>query len=160
MWLYNDAPSGSWNRRPGSVEKWEKAGGLVGQLPGVELYEAAGLVRERAGEVTMGKVEMKAPERSLLLYLECCATDYTGRIDPRHLNAADFRVLGRWDKDGFLQYGRIEFEKIRAGRTHWVRLSDAAHEAAYQLRRDRAERTWEAREWRTTTELHGGEHVK
>jgi hypothetical protein len=50
MWLYNDAPGGSWNRRPGSVEKWEKAGGLVGQwkTQGVEAVSDDPTPRDRS----------------------------------------------------------------------------------------------------------------
>jgi len=35
----------------------------------------------------MGKVDMNAPERRLLLYCETCATDHCGKMDVRHLNA-------------------------------------------------------------------------
>jgi len=107
---------------------------------------------------------MKAPERRLLLYCECCATDYCGKVDVRHLNAADFEILDQWETEGFVQYGRIEsaefIDRGRGARTHWVRLSEEAYQEAYRQRRLRAEGGWEDRSWRTTSELQGGDHVR
>jgi hypothetical protein len=111
----------------------------------------------------MGKVDMKKPERSLLIYCETCAVDHIGKMDPRHLNAADFEILDRWEKEGFIRYGRIEAAEFqgrsRGARTHWCRLSEDAWQEAHWQRRLRAEGSWEDREWRTTSEMGGGEHI-
>jgi hypothetical protein len=118
----------------------------------------------------MGDVrEMTKDERSLLLYLETCATDYGGTVDQRHMNDEDREILERWTREGFMQSGRICFHDAetlsRHTRkvSHWVVLSDVAWTAAHAERRARyerleAKRTWMRTEEKNATGTDGGPH--
>ena len=100
--------------------------------------------------------EMSKTERSLLLYLECCATDLAGRTDQRRMNDDDRAILDRWGQEKFVQHGRIvAADHNRQGGT-WVRLSEEAILLAHAERRARMERMWAARQYETTTEKNGG----
>ena len=93
-------------------------------------------------------------EARLLLYCETCAVDYDGRMDDRHLNGADLTILQGWHEDKFVESGRVasEFLGNRTRRARWCRLSEEAWLEAHRQRRLRAERVWEKRQWRSTTE--------
>jgi hypothetical protein len=99
---------------------------------------------------------MTKDEKSLLLFLETQATDYGGRVDVRHMNEDDMNIADKWNKDGFLKFGRIRFKDIRqAGTrhsTHWVVLSDKAWKDAHEERKARAKRMYDKRDWKTTEE--------
>jgi hypothetical protein len=77
---------------------------------------------------------------SLLLYLECRATDDSGTVRSVQMNKADFDNAEQWNKDGFIRFGRLPVARTQHGNTHWVVLSEAAFEEAYRLRRERATR--------------------
>ena len=76
-------------------------------------------------------------ENNLLLYLECCAVDYGGKIDSRRINDDERHILKRWHSNKFIQYGRIAANDIRGGLTHWVTFTDSAWTAAHNERRAR-----------------------
>lgn len=89
---------------------------------------------------------MNKDELSLLLYLEARLVDGSGLIDPRNMNSDDFKIAERWNREGFIKFGRLKMREIEAlpqGRpplTHYVRFTLRAWEAAHRERRARAER--------------------
>jgi hypothetical protein len=92
-------------------------------------------------------------EKSLLLYIECRATDHTGTIDSRQINDEERQILEKWHGKKFIVFGRIAFKDIgQKSITNYVVLSDEAWELASKLRRERADRMWGNRTWRTADE--------
>lgn len=89
-------------------------------------------------------------ERSLLLYLETCAVDDYGRVDARKINAEEMKIMDKWKKDGYIDYGRIKFKDIRASKPLWVVLSDDAWRDVHILREERAKRMWKNKKFSTT----------
>jgi len=88
------------------------------------------------------KIEnMSKDERSLLLYFECQAVDYGGKIDARRMNSIDFEIAKEWDSTGFVRFGRIysgHIQKLPSNVfDHWVVLSEAAWTEAHRERRAR-----------------------
>ena len=84
------------------------------------------------------KIEnMIKDERSLLLYLECQAVDYGGKIDSRRMNGIDFDIAHVWDETGFIRFGRIKASDIAHNFDHWCILSDDAWVEAHRERRAR-----------------------
>ena len=104
---------------------------------------------------------MTKDEKSLLLYLETRAVDHSGRVETVHMNATDTEIATRWSDTGFIKFGRIASDSLsgRSSSTHWCLLSEGAWEKAAQLRRARAERTWEKRNYLTTLEKRTGEKL-
>lgn len=100
--------------------------------------------------------EMSKQERSLLLYLETCATDLAGRTDQRRMNDDDRVILERWGQEKFVQHGRIIVDDHNNQGATWVRLSEEAILLAHAERRARMERMWAARRYTTTIEKSGG----
>lgn len=84
--------------------------------------------------------EMSRDERSLLLYLETCAVDFTGRVDSRRINEDDFRIAKGWNEAGFISFGRIVVRDHNSQGSNWVELSEDAWGLAHQERRARQER--------------------
>lgn len=84
---------------------------------------------------------MDKDERSLLLYFECQAVDYGGKIDARRMNNDDFQIAKRWNEEGFVRFGRIASGDIKSyGQTqfdHWCVLSEHAWDLAHEERRAR-----------------------
>lgn len=95
---------------------------------------------------------MTGDELSLLLFLETRAVDHGGKVQTAHMNESDFEIADAWHKSGFVQFGRVRHRDITAGGSHWVRLSEAAWEAAHTERRARAKRMWAKRAWQTAAE--------
>lgn len=91
-------------------------------------------------------------ESSLLLYLESCAVDLGGRLDPRRLNDDDRTILEEWKKESFVEHGRIRSEDCNDQGCEWVRLSPEAHIIAAKERLQRAGRMWKNRRYLTTFE--------
>lgn len=92
-------------------------------------------------------------EKSLLLYLETCAVDKTGRVESCRMNDDDRDLAGAWNLSGFIQYGRVAAQDLREDRgSNWVRLSDEAWALAAALRRERADRIWASKGFLTTDE--------
>jgi hypothetical protein len=91
----------------------------------------------------MNLSEMSKDERSLLLYIESCATDYAGLVHAQRINDDDRKTLARWNKDGFISYSRLSFASIEKlgpanrGNTSLVRLSEDAWKLAHEERRAR-----------------------
>lgn len=105
--------------------------------------------------------KMTKDERSLLLYLETRAVDQGGLVDIRHMNGEDIKIAHEWDKEGFINYGRVCFEDAQrlsqggmAGKknTAWVELSEEAWTLVHAERKARAVRMWEKRSWKKTSE--------
>jgi len=100
-------------------------------------------------------------EQSLLLFLETCVVDHGGLVNIVHMNGDDFGIAERWAKDGFIQFGRVASATMPpVSRTsallHWCQLSEKAWETVRTLRRERAERLWKSRSYRTTEEWQKG----
>lgn len=102
-------------------------------------------------------------ERSLLLYLETRAVDHGGRVADANINAEDLAIAERWNAQGYVNFGRVAWEDVTAGRVtgsaHWCLLSPEAFEDAHRLRRERAARMWANRTWRSTAEKREAEHA-
>lgn len=99
---------------------------------------------------------MTKDEKSLLLYLETRAVDHSGVVNIQHMNEGDMKIAERWNKSGFVEFGRIAFKYLNSLRgSHYVHLSAKAWEAVAALRQERAERTWNKREWLTAKEKNG-----
>jgi len=95
---------------------------------------------------------MTKDERSLLLFLESRATDQSGRVQTRHMNEADMKIVERWNAEGFVKFGRIRSADLSDLGSHWCFLSDEAWTLAHAERKARAYRTWTNRQWKTTDE--------
>ena len=90
---------------------------------------------------------------SLLLYLESCAVDHFGRIDLRKMNNVDQDIVREWGSEGFVAFGRIQWADVTPDGGCWCTLSEAAFTAAGILRKERAQRMWSKRRWKTTCEV-------
>lgn len=93
--------------------------------------------------------EMTLDERSLLLYFENCAVDFTGRVDARRMSDVDYNIARRWHDSGFIRFGRIVSADHNPQGQHWCELSDEAWELAHEERRARFERNCPPRYERT-----------
>jgi len=85
--------------------------------------------------------EMSKDERSILLYIECCAVDYGGLVDARKINKEDLEILKSWDKSGFVSFNRIGFDSLQTlvdkNKSYLVALSEDAWKFAHEERRAR-----------------------
>lgn len=89
--------------------------------------------------------EMSKDERSLLLFFETCLVDSHGKIDGRKMNLDDMHIAKGWNRDGFVEFGRLPGKWVfGAGQaynqTHYVVFSEEAWELAHEERRARAAR--------------------
>ncbi len=91
-------------------------------------------------------------EISLLLFLECRAVDYAGRVKTIHMNATDMKIAERWNTEGFVKFGRIAFKYLNDLGIHWCHLSDEAWRVAAAERKARAGLLWIKRTWKITEE--------
>jgi hypothetical protein len=96
--------------------------------------------------------EMSRDERSLLLYLETRAVDYSGKVDSAHMNDGDREIAKQWNDDGFIRYERICSRDAALRATTCVMLSDDAFNLAHQQRKLRAQTLWNGRKYMTTEE--------
>lgn len=105
--------------------------------------------------------DLTREEKSLLLFLETQAVDYGGLVNIAYMNDSDAEILERWTKEEFVQSGRVCAESIqrinnplgRASRkTMWVKLTTLAFSLAHKERKERAQRMWKKRAWKTTEE--------
>lgn len=96
-------------------------------------------------------------EKSLLLYLETCVVDDQGLIDSRKMNIDDWRKLELWTESRYVQSGRVASAWIKSPgiKNHWVVLSDLAWRHVGELRREKADRVWGKRNYKTTSEVNG-----
>jgi|WetSurMetagenome_2_1015567.scaffolds.fasta_scaffold1241529_1 hypothetical protein len=99
--------------------------------------------------------ELTREEKSLLLFLESCATEHAGSLDPRHMNDDDKEIIKKWTNSKFIQYGRIAaaYLNITTVRCNWVNLSDEAWDLAHQERKSRFIRMNNARVWKKSIEI-------
>jgi len=106
--------------------------------------------------------EMTREERSLLLFLESCATDFGGKVDVRRMNDDDSKILKEWVNSKFIQYGRISMvciEKSNDKKSCWVNLSNEAWELVHQERRARFVRIDANRSWKKSFEARMPEGI-
>lgn len=92
-------------------------------------------------------------QKSLLLYFESCTVDYGGKVDLRRMNEDEIYIAKQWDKQDFIQFGRIKFSDIVGHNTHYVFLSENAWNLAHEERRARFNRLNEKRNWIAVKEL-------
>jgi len=78
---------------------------------------------------------LTSDERNLLLYLETRAVDHGGKVDAQHMNKEDFDIVQKWNKEGFVKFGRIRFHSIIGRSVHWCELSEEAWDLAHAERR-------------------------
>jgi hypothetical protein len=99
---------------------------------------------------------MNKDELSLLLYLESCFVDFGGLVDCRRMNAEDFEIAKRWNKDGLIEFGHIYSKSIdelsNRNNTHFVTFGASAFELAHQERIARSKRMYEKRQWLKASE--------
>lgn len=85
--------------------------------------------------------DMTPEERSLLLYVECCAVDEGGLVDSRKINSDERDILKRWHDEGLISFSRITWDSIQSlvnkHCTDLVYLSEEAWNLAHQERRAR-----------------------
>ena len=106
--------------------------------------------------------DMSKDEKSLILFLETRQVDYGGRVNTQHMNSDDMEIASRWDKKGFIGFGRIVMRNHNSDGTHWCKLSEEAFQLAHELRRERAGRMWLNKTWLSTKEskeMHGDPHL-
>ena len=84
--------------------------------------------------------DMSRDERSLLLYFETCAVDFSGRVDLQRVNEDDMQIAECWNDNGFISFGRIVYKDHNSQGNHWVELTDGAWSLAHEERRARHER--------------------
>ena len=89
--------------------------------------------------------DLTPTENNLLLYLECCAVDYGGKIDSRRINDTDLEIINSWSDSGFVEFGRVAARDIVGGLAHWSILSDDAWTAAHNERKARHNRMMQQR---------------
>lgn len=97
---------------------------------------------------------MTREEISLLLYLETRSVDHSGRINSQHINSDDLDIIHRWEKEGFIEYGRICHADCTKDGSTWVHLSNNAIQAAHKARCAKAKRMWENKRYLTTKEIN------
>ena len=97
-------------------------------------------------------------ERSTLLYLESCMVDYGGRWHYKRTNEDDREIMMKWQKKGWLNFGRIVLKDGNKDGLHWVRLGPRLLKLAQAERRARIDRMWDNRRWQTTLEKNRGTH--
>lgn len=98
--------------------------------------------------------EFNVDERNLLLFLETCLVDGYGRVASVHMNAINFDLAEKMQKEGLISFGRLTMKAIRVFNnnhpsisrqyTHWVRFTDKAWNIVHQLRRQRSDRMIES----------------
>ena len=83
-------------------------------------------------------------EKSLLLYLEDCLVNNSGKVTGAKMNQTDFDIAKKWKEERIIDLQRIPFHDINKNKsfpeTHTVRFSNKAWELAHKFRRERAER--------------------
>ena len=104
---------------------------------------------------------MTKDERSLLLFLETRAVDYGGRVNLVHMNKEDMEIAEKWNKEVFIEFGRIVARNINSDGSSWCKLSEEAFKLAHKERKARAKRMWQNRTWLSTKDsmsMHGNPH--
>lgn len=100
-------------------------------------------------------------EASTILYLETCAVDHGGMIEPVRMNADDWQIVQQLQDAGLLRFGRLLSDAIRKFSgphryTHWVEFTQAGFTLAATLRQQRAERNMMDKSWRTESRITSG----
>lgn len=92
--------------------------------------------------------ELDRKEKSILLYLETCLVDSSGRVDLRRMNEEEINKVKIWSEDKFVILNRLPSEMVFGDNRspshfkHYVVFSDEAWEIAHKERRDRSIRTY------------------
>lgn len=97
---------------------------------------------------------MTKNELSLLLYLETCLVDKSGRVNPLKINTDDRKIMDLWKAKGFIRCGRIVYHDCNKDGSLWVAFSNDAWAAAHAERRARSDRLLAERNYETTDERH------
>ena len=92
----------------------------------------------------MNYQDLTREEESLLLYLETCIVDQSGKMDSRKINDVDQMILDYWCGNDFVSVGRMPGSWIMMYNypqySHWVTLSNDALRLAHECRTARAKR--------------------
>lgn len=96
--------------------------------------------------------EMTKDEKSLVLFLECCAVDNGGRVNGIHMNNEDFDIVEKWKGLDLIKFGRICSKDCNHTGTYWVQFTQHAFALAHEERIARSVRMWNKRTWKTTEE--------
>jgi hypothetical protein len=105
---------------------------------------------------------MSKGEKSLLLYLESRATNHSGLINVSQINKEEIDICNRWNKKGFIQFGRVVARNVRSYCFMWCKLPESTFKIAHKLRKERADRMWLNKNWLSTEEsreMHGSPHL-
>lgn len=85
--------------------------------------------------------DLSKDEKSILVYVECCAVDAGGLLEGQRMNAADHEALRKFKAAGLLDYGRVPARLLGTGArnwTHWCDLNAVGWSLASELRKLRA----------------------
>ena len=96
--------------------------------------------------------ELTKDERSLILYLETCVVDRSGRVNAVHMNEDDFKLARKWADKGLIGFGRIVMQDHNQDGGNWVTFTDAAWKMAHAERKAKGIRCAAARVFSTTRE--------
>jgi len=92
--------------------------------------------------------EWSKDEKNLLLFFEASMVDHRCKIDGRRMNKIDFDIAKKWDKAGFIKFGRLKMEDINQSSNnnynHYVILNPFSMQLAHRLRLERALRMEES----------------
>lgn len=137
---------------------------VIGQMSFVQMRREKEELKEESAHkpYKMQTEKLTKDEKSLLLFLETRQVDYGGRVNLQHMNDEDMEIAERWNKEGFIGFGRIVIRNHNSDGTHWCRLSKEAFEVAHELRKERAERMWLNRTWlgtKESMEMNGSPHL-
>lgn len=99
---------------------------------------------------------MTQAQQALLMYLETCMVNKSGRVDSTIINEEERRMIDKWRAEGFVEFGRIVLHGVTGEGGNWVRLSDDAWADAHAARIERAERMWQDKRYTTTADRREG----
>lgn len=108
--------------------------------------------------------DMTEAEIKLLLSFETYAVDNFGRVDTIHMSSEDWKIAKRWNKTGFVKFGRVATKYLDSyikdkttnyTNTHWCYLSSDAWKIVHKERHNKAGKNWIKRNWITTDESGG-----
>jgi len=96
--------------------------------------------------------DMTREEKSLLLFFETRAVDYSGRVSVAHMNNDDREIAEKWNTEGFVLYGRIASDFVNDRGANWCELSAEAWSIVHKLRQERGKQGFASRAYKTTEE--------
>ena len=81
----------------------------------------------------------------LILFLETCAVDYSGKVDMRKISDEEKSIIKEWKEFKVLDFGRLPYAQVQKlantqyPATHWIVLSSSLMRQAAELRLKRAQ---------------------